>query len=181
MDYDSGSDNEINELALLKSLEKNSTVSLQLSKQDSLMSPVQNQDSSLVISKPAIVPQAKDTFNKEEKPKSQEATSVTPTSDKIIDLGDQDIEFTSDAELLEVNDEDRTVTLIGFVDEILPSRMVGNNKKFTLFKFYLNNGQNSRMEVLCWNELAELFEKNIHRNQVSQLKIFFIELCFFFL
>jgi len=53
------------------------------------------------------------------------------------------------------------------VDGIEAPRLIGNNKQYNFFKFYLNNGNGKRIQIVAWNENVDIVEKYIQSNYVS--------------
>lgn len=66
--------------------------------------------------------------------------------------------------------------IIGFVDGIEAPRLVGNNNQYKFFKFYLNNGNGKRIQIVAWNENVDIVEKYIQSNYVSYLISFYISI-----
>ncbi|XP_029169825.1 uncharacterized protein LOC114939632, partial [Nylanderia fulva] len=59
--------------------------------------------------------------------------------------------------------------IIGYVDGIEASRSVGNNKQYKFFKFYLNNGNGKRIQIVAWNVNIDLVENYIQTNRIIYL------------
>lgn len=57
--------------------------------------------------------------------------------------------------------------IIGYVDGIESPRLVGNKQQYKFFKFYLNNGNGRRVQVVAWNDDIDLIEHHILSNYVS--------------
>lgn len=72
---------------------------------------------------------------------------------------------------------------MGYVDQVTGSKTVGDYKKYRLYKFVINNGDNTRIEVLVWGDLIPQYEPRLQLNQVSChcFKNIYIHLLFTFL
>ncbi|XP_071652868.1 uncharacterized protein [Temnothorax longispinosus] len=64
---------------------------------------------------------------------------------------------------------DSTVEIIGYVDGIEASRTVGTNTKYKFFKFYVNNGNGRRIQIVAWNDDIKPIEQLIKTNFVFHL------------
>lgn len=53
---------------------------------------------------------------------------------------------------------------MGVVDQVTASRVVGEKRKYRLYKFVLNNQDNCRVEILVWGEMISQYEPNIQLN-----------------
>lgn len=54
--------------------------------------------------------------------------------------------------------------VIGYVDGIEASRIVGRSPRYKFFKFYLNNGAGRRIQIVAWNEDIDRIEHFIRSN-----------------
>lgn len=61
--------------------------------------------------------------------------------------------------------------IIGYIDGMESPRIVGNKQQYKVFKFFLNNGNGKRVQVIAWNEEIE---KIIHHIVPNHVNIFFI-------
>lgn len=57
--------------------------------------------------------------------------------------------------------------MVGYVDSIESPRIVDNNQQYKFFKFYINNGNGRRVQVVCWNDDIENIIDHIMPNYVS--------------
>ncbi|XP_011858676.1 PREDICTED: uncharacterized protein LOC105556203 isoform X2 [Vollenhovia emeryi] len=64
---------------------------------------------------------------------------------------------------------DSTVEVIGYVDGIESPRIVGTNKQYKFFKFYLNNGNGRKIQVVAWNEVIDDIIHHILPNFIIHL------------
>jgi len=53
------------------------------------------------------------------------------------------------------------------VDGIEAPCIVGNNQQYKFFKFYLNNDNGKRIQIVAWNENIDIVETYIQSNYVS--------------
>lgn len=63
--------------------------------------------------------------------------------------------------------------IIGYIDGIEAPRSVGNNQQYKFFKFFMNNGNGKRIQIVAWNENIDIVEKYIQANYVSVILPFF--------
>jgi len=61
--------------------------------------------------------------------------------------------------------------IIGYVDAIESPRRLGTKMQYKFFKFYLNNGNGKRVQIVAWNDDVEIIEPHIMVNYVSILII----------
>jgi len=59
------------------------------------------------------------------------------------------------------------------VDGIEAPRYVGDKSQYKVFKFYVNNGNGRRVQIIVWNDDIDSVEDNIKLNHVSN-PIFFL-------
>jgi len=59
--------------------------------------------------------------------------------------------------------------VIDYIDGIEAPRCVGSNQQYKFFKFYLNNGNSKRIQIVAWNEYVDKVEKHIQSNNVSYI------------
>ncbi|CAL1674778.1 unnamed protein product [Lasius platythorax] len=64
---------------------------------------------------------------------------------------------------------DSTVEVVGFVDGIEASKYVGEKQQYKVFKFYINNGQGRRVQVIAWNDDIEPVEPHVKLNHIIHL------------
>lgn len=59
--------------------------------------------------------------------------------------------------------------IIGYIDGIESSQFVGNNNQYKIFKFYINNGNGRRVQIIAWNDDIDNVEPLIKTNYVSAI------------
>ncbi|XP_071582010.1 uncharacterized protein [Temnothorax nylanderi] len=64
---------------------------------------------------------------------------------------------------------DSTVEIVGYVDGIEAPRYVGNKSQYKVFKFFLNNGDGKRVQIIAWNDDIEKVEEYIKSNYIIHL------------
>ncbi|XP_036144312.1 uncharacterized protein LOC118646119 [Monomorium pharaonis] len=64
---------------------------------------------------------------------------------------------------------DSTIEVIGYVDGIEAPRYVGNKQQYKVFKFFLNNGNGKRIQVITWNDDIDRVEPHIKSNYIIYL------------
>lgn len=57
--------------------------------------------------------------------------------------------------------------IVGYVDGIEAPRYVGDQQQYRVFKFYINNGNGKRVQIIVWNDDIKNVEPNIKLNYVS--------------
>lgn len=68
---------------------------------------------------------------------------------------------------------DSTVEIVGFVDGIEATRSVGDKQQYKVFKFYLNNGQGRRVQIIVWNDDIKPIEHHIKLNHLIRHILWF--------
>ncbi|XP_024891762.1 uncharacterized protein LOC112467401 [Temnothorax curvispinosus] len=64
---------------------------------------------------------------------------------------------------------DSTVEIVGYVDGIESPRLVGDKQQYKFFKFFLNNANGRRVQVVAWNEEIKNVESLIIPNHIMHL------------
>lgn len=59
--------------------------------------------------------------------------------------------------------------IIGYVDGIESTRLVGDNQQYKFFKFYLNNNKGRRIQIVAWNDDIKKIEGHVLSNHVNIL------------
>ncbi|XP_029154771.1 uncharacterized protein LOC114927886 [Nylanderia fulva] len=77
--------------------------------------------------------------------------------------------LTSNEVLNNIQVFDSTVEVVGFVDGIEASRYVGDKKQYKVFKFYINNGEGRRVQVVVWNDDITPVEPHVKLNHIIHL------------
>ncbi|XP_024877221.1 uncharacterized protein LOC112458045 isoform X2 [Temnothorax curvispinosus] len=79
-------------------------------------------------------------------------------------------------DILTSNDEfdniklfDSTIEIVSFVDGIEAPRYVGDKQQYKIFKFFLNNGNGKRVQVITWNDEVDKVEPHIKLNYIVHL------------
>lgn len=57
--------------------------------------------------------------------------------------------------------------IIGYIDGIESSHIVGNKQQYEILKFYLNNGNERRVQVITWNDDIDNIINHIRPNYVN--------------
>ncbi|KAL0128609.1 hypothetical protein PUN28_003763 [Cardiocondyla obscurior] len=77
--------------------------------------------------------------------------------------------LTSNDDIDKIQNYDLTVEIIGFIDGMESSRIVGNNQQYKLFKFYLNNESGRRVQVVAWNDEIDRILVHVRPNYIIHL------------
>ncbi|KAL6418637.1 hypothetical protein ACFW04_011925 [Cataglyphis niger] len=77
--------------------------------------------------------------------------------------------LTSNEVLDNVQIFDSTGEIIGYVDGIEAPRYVGDQQQYRVFKFYINNGNGKRVQIIVWNDDIKNVEPNIKLNYIIHL------------
>ncbi|XP_024871876.1 uncharacterized protein LOC112454612 [Temnothorax curvispinosus] len=77
--------------------------------------------------------------------------------------------LTSNDELDNIQLYDSTIEIIGFVDGIEAPRYVGDKQQYKIFKFFLNNGNGKRIQIMTWNDEVDKVEPHIKLNYIIHL------------
>jgi len=56
--------------------------------------------------------------------------------------------------------------IVGYVDGIESPRIVGNKQQYKAFKFYLNNGNGKKIQIVAWNNDMDNIIHHIIPNHV---------------
>ncbi|XP_011706526.1 PREDICTED: uncharacterized protein LOC105461713, partial [Wasmannia auropunctata] len=84
------------------------------------------------------------------------------------EVGENPIDlFTSNEIIDTIQLYDSTIEIVGYIDGIDSTRYVGNKLQYKFFKFYLNNGNGRRIQIVAWNDQIERIEHHIMSNYVS--------------
>jgi len=57
--------------------------------------------------------------------------------------------------------------VIGYIDGIESPRIVGNKQQYKFFKFYLNNGDGRKIQMVAWNDDIDYILPLIMPNYVN--------------
>ncbi|XP_058809146.1 uncharacterized protein LOC131674463 [Phymastichus coffea] len=92
-------------------------------------------------------------------------TNIYFYTKKMMDL--EKVEYSPDEVFTNFIDKDKTVELIGYVDQIFAPRDVGRKLEFKLFKFVLSNGT-KKVSCVVWNVVAK-YEAEIKINRILHI------------
>jgi len=63
--------------------------------------------------------------------------------------------------------------VIGYIDGIESPRIVGNKQQYKFFKFYLNNGNGRKIQIVAWNDDIDYILPLIMPNHVNKHKVIY--------